>query len=208
VVRELAYYFGATAVGIKAKDGVVLAADKRMSYNGFIMSRNVRKVFVINERIAIAVTGFYADISGLQRMLEAEIRYYEVENNRKLPLRSVAKLLSNILYSYKLMPFYVETVVGGIDADNEPRIYVLDPVGAITEEKFIATGSGATLALGVIESEYRDNIDLEKASELALDAMRTAIGRDAGTGDGIDIVKVKRDGGYEIKTLRFKVTEA
>lgn len=207
MVRELAYYFGATAVGIKAKNGVVLTADKRMSYSGFIMSRNVRKVFVINDRIAIAVTGFYADISGLQRMLEAEIRYYEIRNNKRLPLKSVAKLLSSILYSYKLMPFYVETVVGGIDSDNEPRIYVLDPVGAITEEKFIATGSGATLALGVIEAEYNKNIDLDKASELALSAMRAAVGRDAGTGDGIDMVRIKKEGGYEIKTYRFKVTE-
>jgi proteasome beta subunit len=203
----LSYYFGATAVGIKAIDGVVLAADKRMSYNGFVMSRNVRKVFVINDRIAVAVTGFYADISGLQRMMEAEIRYYEMENNRRLPLKAVAKLLSSILYSYKFTPFYVETIVGGIDSDGEPKIYVLDPVGAITEEKFIATGSGATLALGVIESEYKDDINLERAADLALRAMRAAIGRDAGTGDGIDIVKVKKEGGYEIKTYRLKVVE-
>ncbi len=204
----MAYYFGATAVGIKAKDGVVLAADRRMSYNGFIMSRNVRKVFVINDRIAISVTGFYADISGLQRMLEAEIRYYEVGNNRRLPLKAVAKLLSNILYSYKVMPFFVETIVGGIDSDGEPKIYVLDPVGAITDENFIATGSGATLALGVIESEYDDNINLDKATDLALRAMKAAIGRDAGSGDGIDLVKVKKEGGYEIKTFRLKVIEA
>lgn len=200
-------YFGATAIGIKASDGVVLAADRRMSYGGFILSRNVRKVFVVNDRIAAAIAGFYADMNGLQRILEAEVRYYEVENNRRLPLKAVAKLLSNILYSFRLTPLYVEAIVGGIDADNKPRVYVLDPVGAITEEDFIAVGSGATIALGVIESEYRSEMGLDEASKLALKAMRAAIGRDAGTGDGIDIVKVKSGGGYELESHRLRIVE-
>ena len=144
--------FGATALGIKAKEGVVLAADKRMSYGGFILSRNAKKVYPITDRVGIAVAGFYADMYGLIKILEVEIRYYETTNNVVMPLRSVAKLLSAILYSSKFFPYYIEAIVGGINGDGEPRIYVLDPVGAITEEDYIAVGSGATTALGVLES--------------------------------------------------------
>lgn len=199
--------FGATAIGLRAGDGVVLAADKRMSYGGFILSRNARKVFTINERVGIAVTGFYADMNGLQRILEAEVRYYENIQNRRLPLRAIAKLLSNILYSFRLAPLFVEAIVGGIDADGKPKVYVLDPVGAISEESFIATGSGATIALGVIESEYKEDISLEEAEKLVLKAMRAAIGRDAGTGDGIDVLTITPEGST-VKTYRFKVVEA
>ena len=198
---------GATAVGVKAKGGVVLAADKRMSYGGFIVSRNAKKVFVINDRVGIAIAGFYADISGLSRLLEAEVRYYESINNRRMPLRSVAKLLSTILYSSKILPFYVEAIVGGIDYDEKPRIYVLDPVGAVTEEDFVATGTGATMALGVIESLYKPDMTVEQAEELVSKAMRAAMSRDSGSGDGMDILTITESEGVKERTLRFRVVE-
>ena len=73
--------FGATAVGLRTGEGVVLAADKRMSYCGFILSRDARMVFTINERVGVVVTGFYEDMNGLQRILKAEVRYYESLQN-------------------------------------------------------------------------------------------------------------------------------
>lgn len=200
----LALPFGATAVAIKTKDGVVLAADRRMSYGGFIVSRNIRKVHKLSDRIALAVTGFYGDMSGLVRMLDVEIRYYEVSTGRPMGLRAVAKLLSSLLYSYRVTPLYVEAIVGGIDADKKPKIYVLDPVGAITEEEFAATGSGATIALGVIEASYKSDISLEEAERIVEAAMRAAISRDAGSGDAIDIVSVSLNG-VEERTVRLKV---
>jgi len=196
--------FGATAAAIRAKDGVVVGADRRMSYGGLIVSRNVRKVHAISERIGIAITGLYGDMSGLLRIVDAEVRYYEVSVGKPISLRAVSKLLSNLLYSYRISPLYVEAIVGGIDADNEPRIYVLDPVGAITEEPFAATGSGATIALGVIESMYSDNISVDDAERLVEEAIKTAIRRDAGSGDAIDILKITRKGISE-RHVRLRV---
>jgi proteasome beta subunit len=197
-------FFGATALGIKAKGGVVLAADKRMSYGGFILSRNAKKVHPITDRVGIAVAGFYADMHGLIKILEAEIRYYETTNSVVMPLRSVAKLLSAILYSSKFFPYYIEAIVGGINSDGEPRIYVLDPVGAITEEDYIAVGSGATMALGVLESEYREGLTLEQAEDLAVRAMKAAIARDSSSGDGIDVLVITPEG-YKEKTIKLRV---
>ncbi|GAB6148309.1 archaeal proteasome endopeptidase complex subunit beta [Stetteria hydrogenophila] len=197
-------YYGATAVGIKTRAGVVLAADKRMSYGGFVMSRNVKKVHPVTRRVGIAIAGFYADMHGLIRILEAEIRYYETSNRVVMPLRAVAKLLSAILYSNKFFPYYVEAIVGGINGDGEPRIYVLDPVGAITEEDYIAVGSGATVALGVLESFYKPDASIEEAEDLAVKAMRAAIARDSSSGDGIDLLTITPDG-YREKTIKLRV---
>lgn len=197
-------YFGATALGIKIEQGVVLAADKRMSYGGFILSRNAKKVHPITSRVGIAIAGFYADMHGLVKMLEAEIRYYEMSNGVVMPLRSVAKLLSAILYSSKFFPYYIEAIVGGIDGDGKPRIYVLDPVGAITEEDYIAVGTGATTALGVLESGYREDLSLNQARDLAITAMRAAISRDPGSGDGIDLLTITPDG-YKEESIRLRV---
>ena len=197
-------FFGATALGIKTEGGVVLAADKRMSYGGFILSRNAKKVHPVTDRVGIAIAGFYADMHGLIKILEAEIRYYETTNGVVMPLRSVAKLLSAILYSSKFFPYYVEAIVGGVNGDGKPRIYVLDPVGAITEEDYIAVGSGATMALGVLESEYREGITLEQAEDLAVRAMKAAIARDSSSGDGIDVLVITPEG-YKEKTIKLRV---
>jgi len=199
----LSWSFGATIVGIKAKEGVVLATDRRLSYGGFVMSRNARKIYVLKDRIGVAIAGLYGDISGLARILEAEIKYYELTSGARLTVRSVAKRLSSILYAYKPFPFYVEAIIGGVD-DGEPRIYVLDSLGSITEEDYAASGSGATMALGVLESLYKEGLSLEDAEELALKAVKSAIERDAMSGDGIDVVVISRDGWRERRvTLRM-----
>jgi len=196
--------FGATAVAVRASNGVVVAADRRMSYGGFIVSRNIRKVHKINDRIVLALTGFYGDMSGLMRMIDAEVKYYEVDTGKPMSLRSVAKLLSNLLYSYRIAPLYVEAIVAGIDYDGKPRVFVLDPVGAVTEEEFAATGSGATIALGVIENAYRHGVSVDEAEKVVENAMRAAISRDAGSGDAIDIVKITHQG-YAERVIKLRV---
>ncbi len=201
----MSWGFGATALGLKARDGVVLATDRRLSYGGFVMSRNAKKIFVIEDRVGVAIAGLYGDVSGLARVLEAEVKYYESTSGVRLTVKGVAKRLSTILYSYKFFPFYVEAIVGGFD-DGEPRIYVLDSLGSITEEDYAALGSGATMALGVLEALYKPDMSLEEAEELAVKAMKSAIERDAMSGDGIDIVVVSRSGVRE-RRITLKMVE-
>ena len=186
-------YTGATAVGVRVNDGVVLAAEKRVSYGGFVMSKSARKVFLITERLGIACAGLFADLQAVGRMLEAEVRFYEVSLKRTMRTAAAAKLLANILYSYKLFPLISETLVGGID-DEGPHLFVLDPVGSVIEDDYAAVGSGAPIAIGVIEGEYRKDASLEEAKQLTVKAVRVAMERDASSGDGIDILVISRDG--------------
>lgn len=197
-------YFGATSVGVRVKDGVVLATDRRMSYGTFIMSRNARKIYIINDRVGIAFAGLYGDISGLIRMLRADIKSYSLINNAEPSVLMVAKRLSLIMYSYKMLPFYVETIVAGLDPSGESKLYVLDSLGSITEEPYAAVGSGATIALGYLEANYREDLSLEEAEAIVERAVKTAIIRDAGSGDGIDILSITRDGVRE-KRIRLEV---
>jgi proteasome beta subunit len=197
-------YFGATAVGIKQKNAVVLASDRRMSYGVFIMSRNAKKVFVLDSNIGIAFSGLYGDLRGIYRILEAEYRYMQHILGHKPPVYAMAKRLSLILYSYKALPFMVEAIVGGLGYEGEPKLYVLDALGSITEEPFAAVGSGATLALGYLEGNYREDMSVEEAMQLAANAIRTAMERDPSTGDGIDVVALTPEGLRE-RTFRVRV---
>ncbi len=184
---------GGTIIGIKAKDGVVLASEKRLTYNGFILSKNARKVHSITPRIGIALAGLYGDIQRIVRILKFQAKYYEIEIGKEISVRGLAKVLSNILYAYKSLPLLAESIVGGVD-EKGPQLYVLDPVGSLIEDKYAASGSGGTIAIGIIESEYKDDLSLENAKELAKKAMYAALERDAVSGDGIDILVISREG--------------
>ncbi len=200
----MSLYVGGTAVGIRVSGGVVLATDKRMSYGGFVMSRNFRKVFKVNDRIGIAFAGLYGDMGGLVRFLQSEARLYESERGKPMPVYAAAKMLSNLLYAYKFYPFLVEALVGGIDGGGESKLYVLDPLGSVIEEDYAAAGSGATTAFGVMEARYRDDMPVEEAESLAVESLRAAMARDAGSGDGIEVLTIT-PGGMRERSVRFRV---
>ena len=190
------YYPGATAVGIVARDGVVLAADKRVAYGFTLMSKAGRKVFKITDRIGIASAGLMSDMQTLARSLEAEVKLYEFETGTPMSVRGVAKLLSIILFNRRHLPYYVDTIVGGVDSTG-PHMYVLDPIGAVIEDKFAALGTGAQLAISVLENEYREDLPIDLARELAVKAVKTAFSRDAVSGDGIDLLLIGESGTRE-----------
>jgi len=187
------YGIGATSVGIKLKNGVILASEKRVSYGGFIVSKAGKKVFKITDRMGIAFAGLFADMQMLARILALEVKFYELTMNKKMTIRAAAKLLSNILYSQKMLPFLSETLVGGID-ETGSHLYVLDALGSLIEDNYAALGSGAPIAIGIIESQYKPDMSLEYGEDLIVRAVKASIERDAISGDGVDVLIISRDG--------------
>ena len=191
-----------TVIGIRAVDGVVLAAEKRLSYNGYILSKNTRKVHPVTKHIGIGFAGLVGDSQFILKLLRYEARNYELQHDMEIKVRSLAKILSLILYSYKLTPLITEVVIGGVDAKG-PQLYVLDPVGSLIEDKYVALGTGGSIAIGIIETRYRDDISVDEAKKLAVEAIKEAIERDAVSGDGIDILVITEKG-YDTEELLFK----
>lgn len=174
----------------------MLAADKRATAGHLIASRKAKKIIKITDRAAITISGLVADAQMLADSLRENMRFYEITNNRSMPIRALATLLSNILFSSRWYPYIVQIILGGID--TSPRLYVLDLYGSITEERdFTATGSGSPIALGVLESRYRPDLPLEDAVNLAYEAVKAATMRDSASGDGVDIAIISKDGYVE-----------
>ncbi|MEB3756833.1 MAG: proteasome subunit beta [Desulfurococcales archaeon] len=183
------YVQGSTVVGIKVKEGVVIAADKRYTLGNLVISGKAKKVHVINDKIVIGAAWMYADSQAIASILKHELEYYKLSSKSHLSVKGVAKLLSSILYSSKMLPYLTEVIVGGVDHTG-PHLYVLDSLGGYSEEKYAALGTGATLSLGLLEDKFKEEITLEEAENLAIEAVKTAIKRDSLSGDGIDIVSV------------------
>ncbi|MCX8184627.1 MAG: archaeal proteasome endopeptidase complex subunit beta [Sulfolobales archaeon] len=187
---------GATAVGIRLRDAVVLAAEKRVSYGGYVVSKAGKKVYVLADRFGMALAGLFADIQTIARWLSVEVRSYEIRLGYPISVRGAAKLLSTLLYQYKYYPFLSEVIFGGID-ESGPHLFIMDPLGSLIEDNYAAIGTGAPIAIGVIEGGYREDLDLTEAEKLAFNSVRAAISRDAVSGDGVDIAVVTHGRSYE-----------
>ncbi|MEM4738495.1 MAG: archaeal proteasome endopeptidase complex subunit beta [Acidilobaceae archaeon] len=194
---------GTTTVGLIARDKIILAADKRATEGFMIASRRVKKIVKITDYAAMTMAGLVADAQVLADILREEARLYELDTGVRMSIKSIATLLSNILFSYKFFPFIVQVLIGGYD--DRPRLYTLDPFGSIIEEKFAATGSGSPIAYGVLEEHYSDNLTIDDAVKIVASAIRSAMLRDVASGDGIDIVMIGKNM-YEEKFIPFTPT--
>jgi len=184
---------GATTIGLVCSDGVVLASEKRVSWGRMVMSRSGKKVFMIAPNIGLAFAGLVSDMQALARETKAYANLFKLEKNRPISVRATAKLISNLLFHRRLMPLLMETLVGGVDHEGA-AVYALDPVGSLIPDKFVSAGSGAPIAMGLLEANYKEEMDLEEGAELALQAIKSAAARDVVSGDGVDILLIKADG--------------
>ncbi|MEM4275712.1 MAG: hypothetical protein QXT65_07520 [Candidatus Nitrosocaldaceae archaeon] len=191
---------GATAVGVTFDDGVVLAAEKRISLGTYVMSKSGKKTFKLTEKVGAACAGMIADMQILMRQIEAFAKIRKLEIKRELPPNSIAKMLSTVMFERRYFPLLTQIIIGGIN--NKPVIYTLDPLGSILPDEYAAVGSGAEMAIGVIESKYKRGLSEEDAKNLAIQAIRAAIARDAASGDGVDMLIINKEGIKE-ESIRF-----
>lgn len=183
---------GATAVGLRTSNAVVLAAERRVSYGFYTLSKSGRKVFLLDDKLGIATAGVIADSQILSKVIKYQIDHYRLDTGVTPSVRSIAKYLSLIMFNRRFMPFISEVIIGGLDRDGS-HIIVLDPLGSLIEDNYVALGTGAKLAISVLENEYREDMPTEEARMLAIKAVKTAIERDPVSGDGIDVLIISED---------------
>jgi proteasome beta subunit len=192
---------GATTLGVVCSDGVILASEKRVSYGHLVVSRVGKKVFKITSRIGAACAGLVSDMQVLIRDVEAYANLFRLDTGRPMPVKSAAKVMSNLLFSRRLFPLITQTVVGGVDEEG-PSIYSLDVLGSLLPDKYVAVGSGAQIAIGVLEEGYKENMSVKEAKDLVERAVKSAVSRDVMSGDGVDFLTITKDGIKE-ESIKF-----
>ncbi len=188
------YMKGTTTIGVICSDGVVIGSDSRSTMDTYIASSEARKVFKIDSNLAMTIAGGVGDAQELIRIMKAQNEIYKMNEGRPLSPKSATSLLSIILQENKMMPFYVQLIVAGLDGE-EPQLYSLDPFGGYSEEtKFTATGSGSPVAIGYIEDAYKKGITTKDAIRSVAKALSIAMKRDSATGDNILVAAITKTG--------------
>jgi proteasome beta subunit len=184
---------GATVVGIKCSDGAIVATDSMISWGTLVLSESGIKAFKLTDSIVLASAGLTSDYQILVNRLQAYIKLYELRQKKKISVKALAKMLANQLYSRRLYPLFVQTVLVGVD-NEEPVLFTLDMGGSLIPDDFTAAGSGTRTAYGVLENEYRTDLTVAEAEKIAVKAVKAGIARDIQSGGAIRVMTVTKDG--------------
>lgn len=188
---------GTTTVGVVCKDGVILASDTRVTTGTFIAHKKGKKVYQIDEHMAMTISGVVADAQQIVNLLKVNAQLYRLNNQYLMPISAAARLISNVLFSTRQAPLIAQVLIGGVD-DVGPHVFSLDPFGSLTEEKFVATGSGSPVAYGVLENKYKEDMFVKDLLSVVVRSIASAMKRNSATGDSFDITVIDHSGCREL----------
>jgi proteasome beta subunit len=188
---------GTTTIGVVCRDGVVLATDTRATMGYFVAHKHAKKVYKIDDHIAMTIAGAVGDAQNVVDILKANAELYKLEQRKPIPISAAARLVANLLFSSRVFPLLLQALIGGVD-DSGSKLYALDPLGSVTEEKVVSTGSGSPIAYGVLESQIRDGLTVKETVPIVVKAVDSAMKRDAASGDSFDVAIISSKGYREL----------
>ena len=188
---------GTTTIGIKCRDGIVLAADKRAG-GGIIVDKRAQKIYKVTNNLALTMAGTASDAQLITKLISAELRLMEIRKEKQVTVKEAANLLSGIVYQNIRRPSMIPGISHFILAGKDNRgfhIYDIYPDGSLSEcIDFLSSGSGSVMAYGVLDTLYKENMTIQEGVQLAVKAINAAIQRDMNSGDGIDVYIITQEG--------------
>ena len=170
---------GSLALGIKTKNGIILAAEEKSKKLQIVKS--AQKIFQIDNHVGIVAAGYIPDA----RSQADNARFFSQSNrlvyDEPVEVETVAKHLADQAQQYTqyagVRPFGVALVIGGI-TENKPELFLTDPSGTYIPYNAISIGANSDVIQDFLEKSYKSDMGLDDACVLAV----AAINR----GDGID----------------------
>jgi len=199
---------GTTTLGIVCRDGIVLAADKKITMGPIVSDLGFEKVVIINENLAVTIAGGVSDVQLLLKIIRGQIKVEELRRGKQLTIKESANLLSNLVYQNVRKMSSVQGItgflIGGKD-NNGYHLFILGPDGSLVlKDKYVCDGSGMEFAMGVLEAQFKLNMTIEEVKNLAISAINASIQRDTASGGGIDIVTITKDGTKKVHTEKIE----
>ena len=185
---------GATSIGVQAKDGIVLLAEKRVM--PLQEPDSVEKISKIDDHIGVATSGFMADARQLIQEARIKAQSYWLTFDEPIPGEALAEHICNVKVTRLSLdprqggrPYGVAMLIGSVDYDGTPRLFMTDPVGYHWGYLAAVIGRGSNQAGEFLESNYKRSIKMPAAIKLALDALKQASDSELDK-DNVEIAKI------------------
>jgi proteasome beta subunit len=199
---------GTTTLGLVCKDGLVMAADKRVTAGNLIANKRYEKIAVIADNVAITTAGLVSDAQLLTKVARAEIKLKEVQSGRKITVKEAVNTLAGLSYSNirSFSPGIVGFLVGGYDQITGFSLWDVGVDGSVLQnDEYVTDGSGSVFVHGVLETLYKKDMTLQEATDLAVKALDAAQKRDNASGSGFDVITITKDGIKKVASREYEI---
>lgn len=199
MTAEDALKTGTTTIGIKLKDGVILASDQRATMGNLIAHSHVQKVYQLSDNIGMTIAGVVGDAQLMVRFMQSEISIYSMKKGAPMSVTAAATLVASVIRQ----GFYLGLIVGGYDRTGG-HVFSIDGAGGYIEDNYMSVGSGSPFALGSLEATFKEGMTKEEGIDAAITALNSARRRDNCTGDGMLVSYIGPDGYESIPADKIK----
>ncbi|MBS7659901.1 archaeal proteasome endopeptidase complex subunit alpha [Candidatus Bathyarchaeota archaeon] len=167
---------GATILGIKCPEGVVLGAEETIE--PLEEAESSWKIFKIDDHVGVAIVGLSSDA----RVLIDQARIYAQSNrltyDEPIDVEVLTKRICDIQQLYTqhagVRPFGVSLIFGGVDKTGN-RVFMTHPSGTYKGHKAATVGAGREVVMKILKEEYRDNLTLDEAIQLGVKCLVKAL---------------------------------
>lgn len=215
-------YNGSGMVAMTGNNCVAIASDLRYGVQQQTVGMNMHKVFKMNDKLFVGLSGLATDMQTLRNKLNFRLKMYALREEREIRPKVFGHLVSGILYEHRFGPYFVEPLIAGLEKvkptpgdekkekvgeekevqQYEPYICAMDLIGAPVETKdFLVAGTCTEQLYGCCEAMYRPNLDKEDLFETISQCLLASVDRDCLAGWGAVVHIITPDG---IETREIK----
>lgn len=186
-----------TALGILAKDGIVLAAEKKVSSKLLEQDTSAEKMYALSKHIICVVAGIDSDASTLVESARKIAQEHLEKYDEQIPVEILVKRICNIMQGYTqfggLRPYGVSFIFAGWDCHQGFQLYQSNPSGNYTGWLATSVGANTTSAQTLLKQEYKPDMSVEEACDQAMLVMSKTMDSATITSTKLEFATIKAD---------------
>mmetsp|Transcript_8702 Transcript_8702/g.15048 ORF Transcript_8702/g.15048 Transcript_8702/m.15048 type:complete len:248 (-) Transcript_8702:207-950(-) len=168
---------GVTSIGVRGKDCVVFVTQKKVA-DKLIDASSVTRLFKITKFIGMLITGIMPDAKSIVQQARQQAAEFRFKYGYECPVDYLAKVLADKAQVYTqhayMRPLGVVSMIIGIDEENGPQLFKVDPAGYYVGYKATSVGGKETEATTVLEKKVKAKPEMtyEEAVQTAIAALQ------------------------------------
>ncbi|KAL0486750.1 proteasome subunit alpha [Acrasis kona] len=194
-----------TSLGILSKDGIVLAAEKKIISKLLDSDKKAEKMYKLDGHIACSVAGITADANILIQYARLAAQRYHFQYQEPIPVENLVKMLCDTKQGYTQFggqrPFGVSLLYAGWDPYFGFQLYHSDPSGNYGGWKATAIGANFQGAQSILKQDWRDDLTIQEASLLAIKVMSKTMDSTSLSPEKLEFAVIKKEGDQVIYTV-------